>query len=199
MSVGRHRSFDKDIALDAAVDLFWKKGYTGTSLSDLTNAMGINKPSLYSAFGNKEELFKSALNKYVQTYGEHHVKELFSSNKSLQKRLLSYLKSMAEMLSDPSMPGGCMITTSTCEAGGNCLPSGAFLAVSRINDQTKKALTEFFSSEISLGNLNENCSAEILANYLFTLQFGLAVMARNGAKQEELNRVIKYAVSTFKP
>jgi len=197
MSAGRHRNFDKDIALDAAVELFWTNGYLGTSLSDLTSAMGINKPSLYSAFGNKEELFKSVLNRYVKTYGEHHVKELFSSKKSLKKRLLCYLESMADMLSDPSMPGGCLITTCTCEAGGDCLPAGAFQAVKIINESTKKALIEFFSAEISQGNLGKSCSAEVLANYLFTIQFGLAVMARNGAKQKELNNVIKYAVSTF--
>src|SRR5215471_1664222 len=64
-SRGRPRSFDLDEALDSALHLFWRQGYEGTSLSDLTGAMGINRPSLYAAFGNKEELFRRALERYA--------------------------------------------------------------------------------------------------------------------------------------
>ena len=61
---GRPRAFDMDKALDAALDLFWRKGYEGTSIADLTKAMGINPPSLYAAFGGKETLFHQALDRY---------------------------------------------------------------------------------------------------------------------------------------
>src|ERR1700674_4986058 len=65
-SKGRPRAFDVDQALDRALHLFWRKGYEGTSLSDLTRAMGINRPSLYAAFGDKETLFRKALDRYVE-------------------------------------------------------------------------------------------------------------------------------------
>ena len=105
MAAGRQREFDKQIALDAAMELFWSNGYSGTSLSDLTNAMGINKPSLYAAFGNKEALCISALNQYVSKYGSPHMEELNAPNKSLRSRLTAYLKSIARMVSDPALPG----------------------------------------------------------------------------------------------
>ena len=76
MAAGRQREFDKQVALDAAMNVFWLNGYTGTSLSDLTDAMGINKPSLYAAFGNKEALFVRALNHYIDKHGSPHLEAL---------------------------------------------------------------------------------------------------------------------------
>ncbi len=197
MSGGRYRTFDKDIALDKAMEAFWTNGYPGTSLRDLTNAMGINKPSLYAAYGNKEELFKSALDKYVQKYNAIHIKHLYAADKSLNERIQSYLISIAEAVTDSSLPGGCFVVISTCEAGGDCLPSGALQAVTNINDSTKSTFVELFTIEETLGNLRNDCSPVMMANYLLTLLFGLAIMARNGAKLEELTNIIKYAMSTF--
>ncbi len=76
MSAGRKRTFDEEQALEAAMRVFWQKGYVGTSLSDLTAALGINKPSLYAAFGNKEQLFASALARYGSRYGLPHAEHL---------------------------------------------------------------------------------------------------------------------------
>ena len=68
MVAGRPRKFDKEHALEAAMLVFWRNGYSGTSLADLTNAMAINKPSMYAAFGNKEQLFKASLEQYINQY-----------------------------------------------------------------------------------------------------------------------------------
>ena len=65
MAIGRPRAFDMDQALDRALDVFWRKGYEGASICDLTAAMGINPPSLYAAFDNKEGLFRKALDRYA--------------------------------------------------------------------------------------------------------------------------------------
>ena len=107
MSAGRRRTFDKAEGLAKAMIVFWRDGYNGTSLSDLTAAMGINKPSLYAAYGNKEELFVSAINEYVLKHGVPHFANLLVINLSLKERLQAYLESVAKMVSDSKLPGGC--------------------------------------------------------------------------------------------
>lgn len=197
MGAGRQREFDKDHALISAMELFWRDGYSGTSLSDLTTVMGINKPSLYAAFGNKEALFISALNQYALKYGATYIDQLHTPNTPLKTRIQNYLTSIVKMLTDPNLPGGCFITTSICETGGHCLPKDAMQAVTKINDATKNAFADFFANEEQQGNLTTNSSAEVLVNYLLTLQFGLAVMARNGANKNALYKVIEHSISIF--
>jgi len=197
MKAGRHRNFDKDIALDQAMEVFWTNGYPGTSLADLTTAMGINKPSLYSAFGNKEKLYKSALARYVEKHGTIHAEQLMTLGKPLSERLECYLSSIAEMVTDKNLPGGCFVCISTCEVGSTCLPNDALQAVFEINALTQSSLTEFFNNEISNGNLSNARSAEVMANYILSLQFGLSVMARNGARLSELNEVIKLSIANL--
>ena len=195
MGAGRQREFDKQVALDAAMKVFWANGYSGTSLSDLTDVMGINKPSLYAAFGNKEALFIGALNHYLDKHGTIHSQELHAPKKSLRSRLRAYLQSIARMVCDPTLPGGCFVATTTDESGGDCLPGGALEAITQINEQTQISLVDFFRQEISAGNLPKGTCAEDLANYMLAMQYGLGVMARNGAKRETLDRVIECAVT----
>ena len=195
MGAGRQREFDKRVALDAAMKVFWANGYSGTSLSDLTDVMGINKPSLYAAFGNKEALFIGALNHYFYKHGTIHSQELHAPKKSLRSRLRAYLQSIARMVCDPTLPGGCFVATTTDESGGDCLPGGALEAITQINEQTQISLVDFFRQEISAGNLPKGTCAEDLANYMLAMQYGLGVMARNGAKRETLDRVIECAVT----
>ena len=198
MTAGRHRAFDKDTALDQAMQVFWTNGYPGTSLADLTSAMGINKPSLYAAFGNKEKLYQSALKKYVEKHGVTHAQLLLSEGESLNRRLKNYLTSIAKMLTDPKLPGGCMVCISTSELGGTCIPREALQSISEINALTKATLSAFFEREIALGNIAASSSATALASYLLSLQFGLSVMARNGAKFIELSQIIELSTENFK-
>lgn len=197
MGAGRHREFNKDHALDNAMELFWRDGYNGTSLSDLTTVMGINKPSLYAAFGNKETLFISSLNQYVHKHGTPHINQLHTPNINLKKRLQNYLKSIAKMVTNPKLPGGCFVATCTCEAGSHCLPTDALLAITKINEATTKAFVDFFVNEEKQGNLTATCSPEVLASYILALQYGLAVMARNGAKRNVLDKAIDLSISIF--
>ena len=197
MSAGRQRQFSKEDALMKAMEVFWRKGYSGTSLSELTEAMGINKPSLYAAFGNKEKLFVSAIREYVRQYGAPHFDKLLDSEASLRERVQAYLRSIARMVSDSSLPGGCFVATSTCEAAGDCLPADAVQTVLSINTASTEAFVSFFRDEQSKGNLETTTSPEVLADYLLTLQFGLAVMARDRVEEERLEEVIRHAVGTI--
>jgi AcrR family transcriptional regulator len=197
MTAGRNRSFDKYSALEQAMLVFWTNGYPGTSLSDLTNAMDINKSSLYSTFGNKENLFIQAVDLYLNKYGLVHADELFKTGKKLPERIRNYLLSIAQMITRFDLPTGCLICNSTSEIAGDCLPDNATKNISAMNQQTVISLTTFFEKEQHEGNLNEKCSAKTLANYLLTLQFGLAISARNGSDMEELIEVIDFSIGKF--
>lgn len=197
MSAGRQRQFLKEEALSRAMEVFWRKGYSGTSLSDLTEAMGINKPSLYAAFGNKEKLFVSAINEYVEQYGAPHFEKLLNGEASLRERVKAYLVSIANMVTNAKLPGGCLVADSTCEAGSSCLPEGAEETILSINTASTKAFVGFFRDEQSKGHIESPASPDVLADYLLALQFGLAVMARNGIKRTRLEQMIDHAAKHF--
>ncbi len=105
---GRPREVDRDKALDKALHAFWKNGYEGTSLSDLTEAMGINRPSIYAAFGSKEELFRSALDRYAET-GPGFMQRKALEEPTAYAVVTSLLKCHAEGLTDPKHPPGCLV------------------------------------------------------------------------------------------
>ena len=197
MTAGRHRSFDKDKTLEKAMLVFWQNGYPGTSLTDLTNVMGINKSSLYAAFGNKEELFNQAIEFYLNKHGVVHFPKLLKEEQSLKKRVRNYLVSIANMLTNQDLPIGCLICNSTAEIAGSCLPENSAKNINAINQQTIFALTEFFEKEQQEGNLVDGDAPNTLANYLLTLQFGLAISARNGSNKQALKEIINFSTSQF--
>jgi AcrR family transcriptional regulator len=197
MAAGRHRSFDKENALESAMLMFWKNGYPGTSLTDLTNVMGINKSSLYAAFGNKEELFNQTLEFYLSKHGEVHSRELFKTGLKLKERVRNFLLSIAEMITTPALPKGCLICNSTSELAGSCLPENSASNINGINKQSLLTLTQFFEKEQQIGNLLDDNSPKTIANYILTLQFGLAVSARNGSNKEELKDIINFSLGFF--
>ncbi len=194
MATGRQRLFDTEQALDAAMLSFWKNGYAGTSIASLTTAMGINKPSMYAAFGNKEQLFLTVVERYVQKHGFPHAEKLMQGSQSLKARVRLYLSSIAEMLINSHLPGGCFVANSSCEYGGNHLPEKAAQAIKLINDNTQSGLLAFFQHEQQTGNLSSKISAEGLVSYLQAISNGMAVMARGGASTNELESIINVAI-----
>src|SRR5271169_3600422 len=105
---GRPRSFDRDLALGKALDLFWERGYEGTSLSDLTAAMGIASASLYAAFGSKEELFREALMLYGMTVGAPPGQAL-REHPDTRDAFEAMLRAAADAMTIPDAPRGCLL------------------------------------------------------------------------------------------
>src|SRR5262245_28573236 len=113
--MGRPREFDAEEALERALYVFWRKGYEGASLSDLTEAMGINRPSLYAAFGNKEELFRKALDRYADGPAAFNRQALES--KTARGVVECLLRGTAESVTDPCHPAGCLAVQGALSCG----------------------------------------------------------------------------------
>ena len=120
MPRGRPREFDVDEALDRALEVFWRKGYEGASLPDLTEAMGINRPSLYAAFGSKEDLFRKALARYAEGPTAYACEALKAPTaRAVVERLLA---GTANLLSDPRNPRGCFAVQGALACGEEAIP-----------------------------------------------------------------------------
>src|SRR5260370_41390255 len=111
-SRGRPRAFDREVALDRALHLFWTRGFDGTSISDLTDALEINPPSLYAAFGSKEELFREALGLYVRAYGIP-VERAIAEEKTALDAVGRILREAARLFPAGATPGGCPVSSGT--------------------------------------------------------------------------------------
>lgn len=115
---GRPRSFDRDHALDAAVLVFWDKGYDGSSIEDLTHAMGINRPSLYATFGNKRDLFIQAIDRYAATHGNKAF-SAFRLEADNRNAIAQFFDASIECALAEGTPRGCLINTVATEAAEN--------------------------------------------------------------------------------
>ena len=198
MKAGRKRAFDKDVALDKAMRLFWANGYSGTSINDLTATLKINKPSLYAAFGNKEQLFKASLDHYVKCYGEPHFQKLYEpEDASPEKRLMAYMLSVAKLVTDPRLPKGCMLVKSACESGSEAIPEEITRSVNGMKGDNEKKLMAFFRKEREQGALSRDSDVEQMTSYVIAVLFGIGVLAKNGASMKSLQPIIEFAVKAL--
>jgi len=198
MKAGRKRAFDKDEALEKAMRLFWANGYSGTSLSDLTTTLGINKPSLYAAFGNKEQLFKASLEHYMEFYGQPHFQQLFEPKDApLAERLQAYMLSVARLVTDPALPKGCLLVKSTCESGSEAVPEAITHSLKDMRTENEKVLLAFLTKEQSQGAISNDTDIKQLTSYIMTVLYGVGVLAKNGATMETLQPVIEMAVGNM--
>ncbi|HVH89749.1 MAG TPA: TetR/AcrR family transcriptional regulator [Terriglobales bacterium] len=190
---GRPRSFDTEKALDRALQVFSKKGYEGASLSDLTEAMGINRPSLYAAFGDKENLFRKALDRYTErtmTYMQEALKE-----KTARRFVECLLRGTAEAVTDSSHARGCLTVTGALACGDESEPIRKELISRRraaerlIFERLKRAKQE--------GDLPAESKPVDLARYFATVVQGIAVQAASGASRAELLRVAETALKVW--
>jgi AcrR family transcriptional regulator len=190
---GRPRVFDMDEALEKALQIFWTRGYEGTSLAELTDTLGINKPSLYAAFGNKEELFKKALSRYAAgpvAFVREVVKE-----PTARKVAEHFLLKAAEFLTEPSHPKGCMIVQGALSSGESAELVRDILINYR--NSYENLLAERFEKAKIDGDLLSDDNPKSLAKYLATLHQGMSVQATSGATKDELLKVAELALKVW--
>jgi AcrR family transcriptional regulator len=185
MPAGRPRAFDVEEALDRALQLFWRHGYEGTSLAMLTEAMEINVPSLYAAFGNKEELFRKALERYLTAPASYMTEALLEPTaRAVAEKIMS---GSINLVTHPNNPGGCLLVQGAMATGPQGMPvrqelSGVrTLGEERIRERLERAKSE--------GDLPPDADTSNLARFLMTMNCGFAVQAAGGATREQLEDV----------
>ncbi|HET8817832.1 MAG TPA: TetR/AcrR family transcriptional regulator [Pseudidiomarina sp.] len=190
---GRPRAFDKEEALGKALDLFWRNGYEGTSLSDLTKAMGINKPSMYATFGNKEQLFLQAIDLYEKRPEAYFYSAMQQSTAYLVTQAL--LRGAAERMANADHPQGCVIIQGALACSEASATIKEELIKRRLDGQL--ALQERFEKAKQDGDLPQHVNAITLAAYIGTVLQGMSVQANNGASVEDLNAVADMVLQNF--
>ncbi|WP_165421384.1 TetR/AcrR family transcriptional regulator [Bradyrhizobium sp. 31Argb] len=190
---GRPRAFDREAALAQAMKLFWIKGYEGTSVADLTEAMGVGSTSLYAAFGSKDELYAEALRFYSATY-EDLVLGRFRKAATARDAALAYLRDSAAAMtgSDCDLPHGCMVTLATVGSDGHT-ELGDLMRTAR--GGAFDVLTARLEKGVAEGELPKSLDVAKLARFLQTVQSGMAIRARDGADRAELQAVAEIAMA----
>ncbi len=188
---GRPRSFDRERALARAMEVFWIKGYEGTSLADLTAAMAINRPSLYAAFGNKEDLFAEALALYESVEGEP-ITRLLAEAPTAREAIAATLRHNARVYVETGRPRGCMIVLSSLVGDTECAPVRALLAARRAAGEDELRLRiERGQAE---GDVAADVDARQLAAFVTAVLQGMSVKARDGAGRAELDAIVDAAL-----
>jgi AcrR family transcriptional regulator len=191
--MGRPRSFDPDKAADRALYVFWQKGYEGTSLSDLTKAMGINRPSLYAAFGDKEGLFRKALDRYLNGPSAYAQEALKAPTARVVVEKL--LRGAADLNTARRNPGGCLMVQGALASGEASDSIRRELAACRMAGEA--AIRQRLQHAKSTGDLSANVDPASLAGYIATVIYGIAVQAAGGASRNQLQPVVELTLRTL--
>jgi AcrR family transcriptional regulator len=189
-TTGRPRAFDEETVLDRATEVFWRRGYEGASLSALTSAMGINRPSLYATFGSKEQLFKRAFTRY-------HDRQVAAVRAALDQptayaSIEAFLRSSADGLTAEDHPPGCF----SIQGGLACAPENAPVSASLAAGRaaTEAALQERLSRAAAEGDLPDGVDPGALARFVMVLSEGHAVHAAAGAGRADLHASVDIAM-----
>lgn len=193
MGMGRPREFDVNVALDRALDVFWRNGYEGASIAELTDAMGINPPSLYAAFKNKEGLFRKALDRYVEQRTNFWNEAL---EKPTAREMVEHLLfGSVDFLTDECTPHGCLLVRSSmsCSAAADSIKRD--LAAKRATGEVAMAMR--LNEAKRAGEMPADLDPAEFARYIMTVLEGMSVQAASGATREDLRKTAAMALRAW--
>jgi AcrR family transcriptional regulator len=191
--MGRHRQFDVDQALDAALRVFWSKGYEGASYADLTKATGVERPALYSAFGNKEALFRQALDRYYEHY-LHYLPEAMELPTAREVAAHIVFNAVELNTRYPEHTGclginGVLAASDDAEPVRQAMIDARAAAEAQLRDRFERAKTD--------GDLPQTAQSDVLAAFVIAVTHGIAVQAKAGFSRDKLKAVATQALSTW--
>jgi len=191
---GRPARFNREDAIDSAMLVFWERGYEGTTLEALLEAMGgIKPPSFYNAFGSKEELYRKVAERYACTFGKAGLDALEASP-SVRQGIAGLLRLSTENFTLPGYPKGCLMLS----AGARCAPSstaGAHMAALR--RQLPATLSARLRRAVTEGDLDASADIPLIAAYYTTVLYGLAQRASDGESRQTLLKVAEHAMGAW--
>ena len=191
---GRPRTFDPDTALRKALDLFWERGYEGTSLNDLAQAMGIASASIYACFGSKEDLFRKVMALYGTTSGEPPRRAL-REQPTARAAIHAMLRAAADEITRPDAPHYCMLILAAPTGAVENHPVREFLAGIRRDMVTENR--DRLARGVADGDLTASADLDAIARYYTTVVQGLSIQARDGASRADLEAVITCAMAAW--
>jgi AcrR family transcriptional regulator len=192
---GRPTRFNREEAIHSAMLLFWERGYEGTTLEALLEAMGgIRPPSFYNAFGSKEKLFRAVTDRYARTLGAAGLDALEAAP-SVRQGIADMLRLSAENFTRPGYPRGCLLLS----AGAHCAPSSssAEAHIAAFRRQLPAVLSARLSCAVTEGDLDADADISLIAAYYTTVLYGLAQGASDGESRETLLKVAEHAMDAW--
>ena len=193
-AIGRPRGFDRDAALEAAMLLFWRKGFAATSMSDLCDAMGISSPSLYAAFGSKEALYLEAVDYYARTIGPpiwDKLAEGATARAGIENLLIAWTESLPK---SRATPAGCMALLA---AVGDEWPATIVRVVKKVRLEMLGTLRSRLETAVARGEVPASTDIDGLSRFYLSVFQGMAVQAKDGATSAELGAVAAAAMAAW--
>lgn len=189
----RPREFDPDLVLDRAMELFWAKGYEGTSISDLEEHLGMGRQSIYGAFGGKHELYEKAMDRYAAA-GSSNRKCLLNPDAGAEE-IREYFKGLISAVTQEPRKS-CMLINAAIE--GDCEHPAVAGRCTDNQQNLARAFRHALDGAVTKGQLDRKTDTNALALALVSQSFGLNVMARNGTSPATLSKVVESAMQVFK-
>ena len=191
---GRPRVLNRETGLEVAANLFWERGYEGTSIADLTAAMGITPPSLYATFGSKEELFRMALNHSISQQNSQRL-QLLDAKRPVYETLKLFLYDIAEGDTQPDKPRGCIVSTAVLQHSEE--NASVARTTAALREASIQVLKSRFDRAVSEGELPEGTDTDTLARFYGAVMQGMSAQACDGACTIRLKALVDIAVNAW--